>query len=92
MEIEQSNGKAIIKAEGELVIWQAEQFQSALTRAMQDSGAVVIDLTQVDRIDLSILQLLYSAGLTAAGNGKELVVHEPESAYYRDLLETAGFG
>lgn len=73
------------------MVARAEDFKLALLASMKESEVVEIDLEGVSRIDLAILQILYSAQRTAEAKGAEIRIRTPVQPFYKDLLITAGF-
>ena len=63
---------SVLKLSGELRIEAAEEVRSALLYLVNTSATPVIDLSEVTVCDLSGLQLLISAKLSAGNMGKAL--------------------
>ena len=58
------------RLEGALDIYSAEHLRGALTDCLAANDHVVLDLGGVEEIDTTGIQLLLSAGATAAAHGK----------------------
>jgi anti-anti-sigma regulatory factor len=57
---------------GDLGINQIEKVKNAIESVLSDSKEIVIELKNIDAIDLSTGQLLYSLKKTGNGNGKKV--------------------
>ncbi|MBB4153216.1 hypothetical protein GGQ80_001104 [Sphingomonas jinjuensis] len=62
-----------------------------LRDALADGGAVQLDLSQATSPDLSVVQLVQSARVTAARNGADFTLAHPADETLRALLDRAGF-
>jgi len=58
--------------QGKLTIEKASQFREELVSALAEASTLLIDLSDVEEIDLSGVQLIYSARRSAIAKGKEL--------------------
>jgi anti-anti-sigma regulatory factor len=77
--------------EGDLTLRNVSAIQSRLLEALQNHQALKISVQNVTAIDLSCIQLLYSA-IKTSGEMKKLVdmdIHLP--AEFESLLTKAGF-
>lgn len=66
-------------------------FATELRDALAGGGAVQLDLSPVAAPDLSVVQLVQSARVTAARTGAALTLATPADATLRALLDRAGF-
>ena len=62
-----------------------------LREAMAGGGAVTLDLSNVAGPDLSVVQLVQSARVTAARTGTDFTLAHPADEQLRALLGRAGF-
>ncbi len=62
-----------------------------LLAALADQSAVTIDCAAVESVDLSFIQLLLSARLSARGSDKQLLLASPAGGALREALEKGGF-
>jgi anti-anti-sigma regulatory factor len=66
-----SNGTSMRSEAGEITIFEATAFRDALITLLANEGSVVLDLSSVERIDTSGVQILLAAfrigRLTVAG-------------------------
>jgi anti-anti-sigma regulatory factor len=55
-----------------LSVDRASALKEELVAALANGGNVLVDLSSIEELDLSCLQVLYAAGLSAKAAGKEL--------------------
>ena len=91
MKVTTRKGKAYLKADGELTVNRAADFKDALVTSLEKANEIEINLNEVTDIDLSCLQIMCSAHLTAAKSGKSLFVKAPSVAVFLQAKENAGF-
>lgn len=60
-------------------------------RALASSGPLTVDCTELNEIDLSVIQLIVSAYRTAMASGRSLTVRHPAGGPLERLLVAAGF-
>ena len=77
--------EAILRPQGDLTIFEAAQFHADLMSLNQQKGPLVIDLSGVDRMDSSCVQLMVAA--TRSGR----VTVRGYSNRIRDKFEQIGF-
>ncbi len=75
----------ILKPIGDLTIFEAEQFHADLLILQKQEGPVELDLTAVDRMDSSCVQLIVAA--TRSGR----LTLTGYSSHIRDRFEQIGF-
>jgi anti-anti-sigma regulatory factor len=80
-----------IAFQGRCTVEQMQELSGQLAEAIERSEQVVLDLTAVQACDVSLLQLLCSAGKTASRKGKKLVLHQPVPESIRSLSIESGF-
>jgi len=51
----------LCKPSGELTIFEAAEFKESLTTLLANEGLVCLDLSQVTRVDTSVIQLMWAA-------------------------------
>lgn len=76
--LKKGKGKMIINLSGELTIFNIGKIREALLEALEDSPVVELKFGRINALDLSFIQLLHSAHLTAIERKKNLVVHGGE--------------
>ena len=74
IEQEEKGGGMTLKIAGSFSIYEATSHREALLAALTTHDDVVVDLNGVEACDVAGIQLLCSAGKTAADNGKRLSV------------------
>ncbi len=74
MNAEQKGNKGLrtLAPQGKLTIENASEFRVELLSALSDASALLIDMSGLEEIDLSGVQLIYSARRSALSQGKEL--------------------
>lgn len=74
---QKSNGDhTVLSLSGDLDIYHAEKLRESLLKALDEYNRLEIAFGEVGKVDLSFLQILYSADKTARVKGKELIVSE----------------
>ena len=76
---------------GELTLVHANELKATLTASLRSGGSVAVRLEEVTDMDLSCLQLLYSARRTAAGSGQHFTLDAENSELFRRTAAEAGF-
>ena len=61
MEIRTKSKKKVLQPEGELTIFEAAEFHKALVELQGQEGARILDLSQVERMDTSGVQLILAS-------------------------------
>jgi len=81
-----------ITLEGDLGINQIEKIKTAIESVLTGSNETIIELKNIDAIDLSTGQLLYSLKNTEMGNGKKVKIEAdlPENGF--SYLKNCDFG
>lgn len=64
--VKKKTGPAIVAIEGEMNIYRAAELKDALLKGLESAGSLEVDLSGVEEIDTSGLQLLMLAKLEAA--------------------------
>lgn len=77
--------------DGPLTVRNIVLLQERLLEALQTQARIEIDCSGATEIDLSFLQLLIAARLSAAGQGSTLVCRGPVSGSLHDALIRSGF-
>lgn len=79
-----------IALQGTLLIERAAELKEKVSRALEGSGSVTIDLGGATDMDLSFLQLLCSAHKAAIEGGKTLLLRGGSETFRRRVLD-AGY-
>lgn len=90
MKVTTRKGKAFLKLDGEMTVGRASEFKDALLKSLEKSDTVEVNFNDVDKVDLSCLQLLCSAHRTAATKGKTLTVKDQSLPLYIEARKNAG--
>jgi ABC-type transporter Mla MlaB component len=75
---------------GACTVEEAASLHEALARALAASDGVSLDLTAVDYVDVTLVQLLLAVLLAAPGQGKRVELAGEPSAAVRDALRLTG--
>lgn len=75
----------------DLTIRNAAAIKAVLIEHLQENRTVSLELNPAAAADLSFIQLLSAARLSARTSGGELTLSEPASPMLRDVLSRAGF-
>ncbi|NGZ05179.1 MAG: STAS domain-containing protein [Magnetococcales bacterium] len=81
----------VLSLNGDLTIRNAAELKEAMSQAMDQSKQLELNLTEVERVDLTTLQILCSAHRTLLKNGKTLTIAGTLSPALRDAVQQAGF-
>lgn len=80
-----------VVAAGDVCLPTIAHLAEDLARAFDGDDAVRLDLTQVAAPDLSVLQLVKSARMTARNDGRDFALTAPVGETFRALLVRAAF-
>ncbi|RMH05940.1 MAG: anti-sigma factor antagonist [Nitrospirae bacterium] len=84
MDILRQDKTTVLYPQGDLTIFEAAEFHQALLQLVNEPGALTLDLSRVNRMDTSGIQLL----LAASREERVHIVNAPPSV--RSLMETLG--
>lgn len=76
---------------GDLTIRNAAEFKEAVANAMDQSKQLELNLSEVERLDLTTLQILCAAHRTLLKKGRILSVSGSIPAIFRETVQLAGF-
>jgi ABC-type transporter Mla MlaB component len=82
---------AILAFSGPATIRQVTDAWTRLRTAVEAGGAIALDLSGVSAADLSFVQLIESARLSAERLGGSVTLAQPAAGALRDVLERGGF-
>ena len=68
---DQNSAPKVLKPSGSLNVDRAAALQAEFSSALGEAAHVLVDFSEVEEIDLSVLQILYAARRSAAAAGKE---------------------
>lgn len=77
--------------DGTLTVRTAATVRATLLQALAEHQVVEVDCTAVETIDLSLIQTLLSAQLSARQRGKHLALAPPADGVLRAALDRGGF-
>lgn len=80
-----------VRLSGEISVRTIADAHKTLLSALSESGSLMIDASGVEDADLSFVQLIESARLTAASLGKTFCLKRPLPAVLTEQLERGGF-
>ncbi len=90
LKIEKSGEKSELKIGGELNIQFAEDLKKSLIQLLE-SNDVTINIEKLESIDISCLQLLYSAYRTSVNSNRKLTFNDNIPDTFMTLLSETGF-
>lgn len=76
---------------GECVIEYADELKNGLMNALDEKSVDVIDLSRVERVDLSGIQILVSALATASGAGHDFHIVGNPAAAVDEMMSLSGY-
>ena len=79
-----------VMLDGVLTVRTAATVRSALIEALTEHQAVEVDCSAAETIDLSLIQILLAARLSARQQGKQLTLAAPAAGVLRAVLERGG--
>jgi anti-anti-sigma factor len=88
-EVNATDGATVIHVRGEIDIATAERLRDAIEPHMGPDQTIVLDLSQVDFMDSSVLHVLVQARGRLTEDGGSLVLRNPSRVAHR-LLSIAG--
>ncbi len=85
--------KKVVKIllQGYLAIYNAEALQKEMLAALKKESGIVLDFSQLEELDVSILQLLYSLISEATQKGIPLTFEGPVSDTVKRCFAITGF-
>ncbi|MBF0179004.1 MAG: STAS domain-containing protein [Magnetococcales bacterium] len=90
--LDDASGTAHLSVTGDLTIRNAAAFKDALSQAMDPKAqTLALDLNEVERVDLTTLQLLCAAHRLLQRQGKNLIIAGTLPATLRESVQMAGF-
>ncbi|MBF0428149.1 MAG: STAS domain-containing protein [Magnetococcales bacterium] len=76
---------------GDMTIRNATDFKEALSNAMDQSQQLELNLSEVERVDLTTLQILCAANRTCLRQNKKLTIVGSIPNILRETVQQAGF-
>ena len=89
--VKQSDDKRILFINGELTIQNASELKRILIESIDNSEHVVLNLDNVTEVDLSCLQLLYSAHKTAAKSNRRFTLNNNCPEVFKKAVKDTGY-
>ncbi|MDB5420450.1 MAG: hypothetical protein JWR59_397 [Brevundimonas sp.] len=75
----------------DVTISNIEPAYAQINDAFQQAGPIVLDIADVAEADLTFIQLIESARLTAAKTGRSLALGAPADGAVLEILQRGGF-
>ncbi len=86
------DGIIVVTFEGSQTIEKAELVKNTLLQAiMGKKNEILLNLSKIDKVDLSFLQLLYSASLEASAKNKKITITEEVPKTIIEMIRLSGF-
>ena len=89
--MQEGRAPTIVKPSGSLSVERASALKDELSAALAEGDTVLVDLSSIEEFDLSCLQVLYAAGLSAKAAGKALRFSGALSSNIAKRLSSCGF-
>jgi len=90
-ELDGAGTEGVLTLSGEWTIENASELKAAFLEAIDRFEELSLDLSGVERADLTLLQTVCAAQVELAGKGKELKASGSISAAVEELAQNAGF-
>ncbi len=86
---EVNDGGAVVKFDGGLTVYEAAAIRDELVECLDAHAGVTLDITDVNECDVTGVQLLLSAGLTARAENKSFAI-QGANAGVTDIIRDLG--
>ena len=83
--------KAMVRVRGKATVEHARELRDRLAEGLGAASGLRVSIAEVTEADLTLLQLIASARMSAAAAGTSFELEGEEAEWYRLLLEEAGF-
>ena len=90
MKLKKETDKTVLFLEGEMTVKNAASFWDQLLQAFKKDELVEINFEKVSTVDLSCLQLIFSAYRFAENSGKKLVVIADDNSSFDEAHARSG--
>ncbi|MBJ6725570.1 STAS domain-containing protein [Geomesophilobacter sediminis] len=87
---ERGDGEATLHLKGRATIETCTEFRDALRAALTGCRNLTIDVSEVEAIDLSCIQLFCSAHKTALNQGKNVTIANPQGEEFTASIRNVG--
>ena len=77
--IEREEGQSLIHVEGEFTVTSAAELKQLLLDGFASNGDLRLDLMRTEAIDVTLMQLLWTAGREAHRRGVGIEIRVPEA-------------
>ncbi|MBF0380457.1 MAG: STAS domain-containing protein [Magnetococcales bacterium] len=89
--IDKTNSTGTMILSGDLTVQYASTFKEALLEGVFGADTLVIDFAEVERMDLSTVQLLCATHRAIKKNNKNLIIAGTVPAIVRETIADAGY-
>lgn len=86
-----TKGRRSLRCSGELTIRTVSETHQALCKELQSRDEIELDFAEASDVDLTFVQLIESARLTALRQSKKLALAAPAGGILLDVLKRGGF-
>lgn len=90
-QIKKDDGSNVITLSGNLTISNSKKIQQSLIEAFKPLKNISIEINEVENIDLSFIQLIYTLSVESKNFGKNINITSKLNEDLRLLIENAGF-
>ncbi|HEX9019779.1 MAG TPA: STAS domain-containing protein [Nitrospirota bacterium] len=91
LSVRQTEGKGIITLSGDLTLQHAEEMKKVFIKSLLDADEISIAFQDVSEVDLSCLQVFYSAHRSAIRLKKRVKFAGAPPRIIKDAAKTAGY-
>jgi anti-anti-sigma regulatory factor len=89
--MEAGQGPTVINLDASLTVDKASSLKEELSAALSGAGNILLNLSEVEELDLSCLQVIYAARTQAKASGKTLHLSSPAREHVVARLAACGF-
>jgi len=83
--------KAMVQVRGKATVEHARELRERLAEGFGEANGLRMSIAEVTEADLTLLQLIASARMSAAAAGASFELEGEEAEWYRLFLKEAGF-
>lgn len=88
--VKECGKEGVLNLKGDLTIARSNELRTILTNSLNSVERIILNLEDVTDVDVSCLQLIYSAYLTANNSNKHIKVNRCSSAF-TNVMKITGF-
>ncbi len=89
--VDDTNSTGLLTLSGDLTIHNAIELKESFSNALEQAQQLQLNLEEVEHMDLTSLQMLFSLSQTLKKQGKSLSLSGPLPQALREVVQQAGF-